>query len=117
LAELQAELLKRAERYSLPNPFHSVKVKVEVVNGVQRGRRHLAGNVQMAQVRAREVPAGVAATVRIRRQKVFRILRVLDRERPLTGEELAVPGVARRKDAVEEIDATCDAFDKVDRCR
>ena len=45
LMELLAELFKRAEHDSLPNPPHGVKVKVEVVDELQGRRRHLASYI------------------------------------------------------------------------
>jgi hypothetical protein len=42
--ELLAELFKRAEQYSLPNPPHRVKVKVEVMHCIQRGSGHFANH-------------------------------------------------------------------------
>ena len=42
--ELLAEFFKRAEHYSLPNPPHRVKVKVEVMQRVEGRGGHLAGD-------------------------------------------------------------------------
>jgi hypothetical protein len=50
--ELLPELFKRPEHDSLPDTPHGVKVKVEVVNGVERRGRHLPRDVEMPQVRA-----------------------------------------------------------------
>ena len=36
--ELAAEFFKRAEHYSLPNPPHGVKVKVQIMQRVKGGR-------------------------------------------------------------------------------
>jgi hypothetical protein len=45
LMELLAEPFKRAEHDSLPDPAHQVKVKVEVMDAVQRRGRHLASYI------------------------------------------------------------------------
>ena len=50
--ELLAEFFKRAEHYSLPNPPHGVKVKVEIMQRVEGRGRHLAGDEKVAQVGA-----------------------------------------------------------------
>ena len=46
----------------------------------------------------------------IRGPIVLGVPRVLDVERPVPGEQLAVPGVARRQHAVEQVDAPGDAI-------
>jgi hypothetical protein len=63
--ELAAEFFKRAEHYSLPNPPHRVKVKVEIMQRVEGGRRHLSDDKQVSQIGAGEVATGVAAAVGI----------------------------------------------------
>jgi hypothetical protein len=50
--ELLPEFFKRSEHNSLPDTPHGVKVKVEIMDGVQRGRGHLTSDVQVTQVRA-----------------------------------------------------------------
>jgi hypothetical protein len=49
--ELAAEFFKRAEHYSLPNPPHGVKVKVDIMQRVEGSGGHLSREEQMAQVR------------------------------------------------------------------
>ena len=72
----------------------------------------------MPQIGPRKVPAGVAAARRIDRAVVLGKLRVLDVERALAGEELAVPGVPGRQHAVEHVDAAGHGLDEVERaCR
>jgi hypothetical protein len=50
--EFLPEILERAEHYSLPNPPHGVKVKVEIMQRVEGGRRHLAAQEEVTEVRA-----------------------------------------------------------------
>jgi hypothetical protein len=50
--ELLAELFKRAEQYSLPDPPHGVKVKVEIMHRIQRGSGDLSRQEEVAQIRA-----------------------------------------------------------------
>ena len=81
--ELLAEFFKRAEHYSLPNPPHGVKVKVEIMQRVQRRGGHLAGHEKVPQIGARKVPACVAAALRIGRRLVLGVAGVLDDEGPV----------------------------------
>ena len=115
LMELQAEFFKRAEHNSLPNPPHRVKVKVEVVDRVERGRRHLVRYIQMTQIRAGKVPARITTTAGIWRVKVLSITRVLDHQRSPRRQELSVARVPRRQHAVEHVDAARHAFDEIVR--
>ncbi len=50
--ELAAEFFKRAEHYSLPNPPHGVKVKVEIMQRVEGGSRHFADDKKVPQIGA-----------------------------------------------------------------
>src|SRR6266498_963328 len=111
--ELAAEFFKRAEHYSLPNPPHGVKVKVEIMQRVEGGRGHLPGEEKVTEVRAREVPAGVAGAVRIGGRHVLGVARVFDDDRAPARNELAVARVARREHAVEHVDAARAAFDEI----
>src|SRR3990170_390662 len=90
LTELLAELFKRAEHYSLPNPPHRVKVKVEVMQRVAGRCRHLAGHEKMTQIGPRKIPAGIAAALGIRGRQVLGVPCVLDHQRALAGQQLAV---------------------------
>jgi hypothetical protein len=65
--ELAAEFFKRAEHYSLPNPPHRVKVKVEIMQRVEGSSGHLADDKQMPQIGTGEVSTRVATAVRIGR--------------------------------------------------
>jgi hypothetical protein len=80
---------------------------------VKGTRAHLAGHEEVSQVRPRVVPAGIAAALRIEGTVVLGVPGVPDIETSLAGEELAVPGVARRQHAVEHVDAARDALDQV----
>src|SRR6185436_16012748 len=109
------EIFEPAERYSLPNPPHGVKVKAQIMQRVKGASGHLAGHGEVSQIGPGKVAAGIAAARRIGGSIVFRKLRVLDVYGALASEELTVPGVSRRHDAVEHVDAPGDRFDQVDR--
>jgi hypothetical protein len=44
------ELFERAKRYSVPNPLHGVKVKVQIMQRVKGTSEDLAGDKQVAQI-------------------------------------------------------------------
>ena len=99
-----------AERYSLSNPPHGVKVKAQVMQRVKGRRGHLAGRETDGVNRRAKSAAGVAAARRIGRTIVFGKLGVLDVDRTFASEELAISGVAGRQHAVEHVDAAGDAI-------
>src|SRR4029079_5564469 len=85
LMELAAEFFKRAEHYSLPNPPHRVKVKVEIMQRVEGGGRHLSDDEKVPEIGARKVPAGIAGAVGIGRSHILGVASVLDHHRPAAG--------------------------------
>src|ERR1700749_3932044 len=96
----------RTERDRLPNVLQEVKVKAQVVEGPEHRRRELAGARQVVQEGPRYPPrarAGRASALRIDRPRVVLVAGVPDLEHPLAGEQDAVPRVARRQHAVEEV--------------
>src|SRR6185436_6666729 len=110
------EIFEPAERYSLPNPPHGVKVKAQIMQRVKGGSGHFSRFEKVTQIGPGKVPAGIAAARRIGRSVVFGKLRVLDIYRAFAREELTIAGVSRRQDAIEHVDAPGDGFHQVDRC-
>src|SRR6185436_17082046 len=115
LMELAAEFFKRAEHYSLPNPAHCVKVKVEIMQRVEGGGGHLADDKKVPQIGSRKVPAGMTSAVRVGRGHVFRIPGIFDRKRPTAREELTVPCVPCGQHTIKEVYPARDAFNQVVR--
>ena len=74
---------------------------------------HFPCKVEMTQVGAGMVTAGVAPACRIQRPVVLRVPGVPDVDPPLAGEELTVAGIAGWHHAIEQVDAARDALDKV----
>src|ERR1043166_8192940 len=101
----QPEALEPPEHYSVPNPLHGVKVKVQIMQRVKRRRADFAAHEKMAEIRATERPTRVAAAGGIGRPLVFGVARILDVEAALTGEQLPRSRVPGRQDAVEQVDA------------
>src|SRR5262245_25552695 len=102
--EREPETFKPPERYSVPNLPQSVKVKVQVMQRVKGRRVDFTRLEQMAQIGPRTGAAGVAGAGRIERAIVLRVLCILDVDAAGAGEQLAVPGVAGRQDAIKEVD-------------
>src|SRR6185295_17517677 len=111
--ELQPETFKPPEFNSLPNPPEGVKVKLEIMQRVKGCGVHLAGEKQVAEIRPRTRPAGVAVTRRIGGAIVLGVLRVLNIDAALAGKELPVPAVPRRQHAVEQVDAPGHRFEEI----
>jgi len=114
--ESSPETFKPPKHYSLFNPAQGVKVKVEVMQRVKGRRVDFLGHEKVAQICTRERAAGVAPALRVGRPIVLRILRVLDIDAPLAGEQLAVPGIPCWQDTVEQVYPARDRFDEVTRC-
>ena len=80
--ETKPKIFEPAERYSLPNPPHGVKVKAQVMQRVKGASGHFACPVKVTQIGARKGAAGVAGARRIERSVVFGKPRVFDVQRP-----------------------------------
>src|SRR5688500_12572243 len=76
--EIQPESIEGPKRYSVPDPPHGVKVIAQIMQRVKGARGHLAGHVQVAKIRPRMMPAGVAAALRIERAVVLGVPGVPD---------------------------------------
>src|SRR5258707_5832176 len=72
------EIGETAQTDTLPDAPKGVKVEGQVVDGHERGRGHLAGKMQVAQVGARHRAAGVAGAVRVRRPRIVTVSRGAD---------------------------------------
>src|SRR3989442_12732006 len=82
---------------------HEVGVMVQVVQRVETHREDLAGDVKMPEVSAREAAADRTGAGLIHRAGVVGELAPLDLQATGRGEQVAVPGVPRRQDAVEQV--------------
>src|SRR5262249_2267283 len=96
-----------------PEAGHEPEEEVNVVQAEESEGEQLLGKEEVTEIRAREPPAGVAGTIVLEWPGVARILRVLDHERPLSREALAVARVPRGQHAVEEIHALADRLDQI----
>src|SRR5277367_1460611 len=107
----EACLKVRAETFELPkldsltNSAHDVKVKVEIVVGVQDDREKFSRRVEVPQVRA-----GISATNRagaglVNRPRIIGVFRVANQQSPLRSVQAAVARAACGKHAVHHIHA------------
>ena len=111
--ELCPETFEPLKRYSVPNLFESVKVKVQVMQRVKGRRVDFAYSKQVPQIRPGTGPAGIAIARRIRRPIILGVPRILNIDRPFAGEQLSVSGVPRGQHAVEEVDTARHGLYKV----
>ncbi len=84
---------------------HQHLVVVQVVDRVELRTENLADAVQMMQVGAREIAAGIARAGFVERARIVLVLRVLDLDVAEARKQVAVARVARRHHAVEHVDA------------
>src|SRR2546426_1689255 len=96
-----------------PEVGHQPEEEVNVVQAEEPERQQLLGDEEVAEIRARKSPARVAATPLLERPGVTGVLRMLDHERAIGGEALAVAGVPRGQHAIEEIHALADRLDQI----
>ena len=113
--ELRNEIRKNT-RFDRGADFaHQLLVVMQVVDGIEARTEYLVEAVQMVQVGAGEVAAGVAGALLVQRTHVHPVLRILDLDVAEAGEQHAVARIARRHHAVEHVDALRDRLHDVFR--
>src|SRR3984957_4393812 len=78
-----------------PQRAHQLEVEVEVMDGVQARAQDLVAAVQVAQVGAAVVAAGITPALRIDPPQVLLMDAVPDVDDPAGGEQVPIAGVAR----------------------
>src|SRR5277367_3294016 len=106
--KVSAELFELPKTDSVANFAHVVKVKVNVVVGVQNYREKFSGRVKVPQVCARIAPADGATAGFVDGTIVAYIFRVFYKQAPLRSEQATVAGAARGKHAIHHVDSECD---------
>ena len=94
---------------------HPGEVEEDVVHREQHRRGEILQHEEIPQVGAAVPAADRAGAVRIERREVFLEALVLDRDLAARGVDVAHPAVARRQDAVEEVDARAHRGEQVGR--
>src|SRR2546425_3590267 len=98
-----------------PEVGHQPEEEVNVVQAEEPERQQLLGDEEVAEIRARKSPTRVAATTLLERPGVTGVLRMLDHERAIGGEALAVAGGPGGEHAIEENHALADRPDPIPR--
>src|SRR5690606_39065610 len=84
---------------------HQGLVIKKIMYRVEAGRQNLAALVQVPQIGAAVVPAGIAAAVRVQRSRVVSVARIADTHEPFARIQEPGAGVTRRQNAIEHVDA------------
>ena len=92
---------------------HDDLIKMQVMDGAQLRAENFADFVQVVQVAAAEVLAGVTGAGFVQRAFVVAVLGVADFEVAEASEQPAVAGVAGGHDAVEHVHAVCHAVHQI----
>src|ERR1700689_4703530 len=88
--KVRAETIELPKLDSLTNLAHDVKVKVEIVVGVQDYREKFSGRIEMPQVSAGISAANRAGAGLVNRPRIVRVFRVANEQSPLRSVEAAV---------------------------
>src|SRR5580658_1628207 len=81
--KIRAESFETSKTDSLANFPHDVKVKVEIVVGVQDGGKRFPGGIKVPQIGTGIPSANRASAGLVDRPLVFRKLRIADQQAPL----------------------------------
>ena len=108
--KVRAELFELPKTDSVANLAHDVKVKVNVVVGVQNNREEFSGRIKMAEVGARIAAANRAGARFVYGTFVTYIFCVFYQQPALRGEQTPVAGAARGKHAIHHVNAQGDVI-------
>src|SRR6202167_3136889 len=111
--ELRCVRLEAPEGYCRANLRHQPLVEKQIVDGVQARAKNLAALVQMTQVAAAVVQAGVAAAVVLDRSGLQAVSGVADVDDPAAREQMRVARMARGHHAIEHVDAAAHRLQDV----
>src|SRR5271170_339873 len=92
---------------------HQPLVEIQIMNGVQVGAQYLVASVQMPQIAAAEVSAGITGASRLEGTCVLLMSRIANIDDAGAGEKMGVACVAGGHDAIEHIDAAAHRLDDV----
>src|ERR671911_2498783 len=79
-----------------PTLFHELVVKVKIMQTIQLRRKNLSGHIEVAQIGAGKIPAGVAFTCLVQRSRITGEVRPLDVDSPTRRKQRTVARVACR---------------------
>src|SRR5579864_6550006 len=102
---VRAESIELSKTDSLPNLAHYVKVKVDVVVGVQDACQGFASGIKVPQICTRVPAANGALTIFVYGPLIVCVARVLDEQASLGSEKASMAGAARRQRAIHHVDS------------
>src|SRR5690625_3735854 len=108
-----SNVLKATLLNGLAQRVHQLQVVMQIVNGGQPVPENLVAAVEVAQIGARKIAAGIAAAVRIHRPGVPGVAGVANSEHAAAGKQMPVAGIAGGHYAIEHVDAALHAVQKV----
>src|SRR5688572_9599398 len=86
-----------------------------IVQGEQAEAEYLVGDVEVPDIGAGEARAGGTVAGGVQGARIGPEFSALYVQPPFMGEDRAVPSHARRRDAIEQIDAAANALDEIFR--
>ena len=98
-----------------PHPRHQIQIIMEIMNGVEMIAENLPTLVEMAQIGAGIVAAGIAGALRIQRGLVVPVAGIFDGNFAGRGEQRTVAGIAGGHHAVKHIDTPIDTLHQIFR--
>ena len=108
--KVRAESFELSKTDSLPNLAHYVKVKVDVVVGVQDACKRLTRGIKVPQIRTRIPAANGALTFFVYGPLIVCVARILDEQASLRSEQTAMARAARGQHAIHHVYAECDVI-------
>src|SRR6201987_6232269 len=106
--KVRAESFELSKTDSLPNLAHYVKVKVDVVVGVQDARKRFARGIKVPQICTRIPAANSALTFFVYGPLIVCIPRVLDEQASLRGEQASMARAAGGQHAIHHVNSEAD---------
>src|ERR1700741_545056 len=103
--KVRAESIELSKTDSLPNLAHYVKVKVDVVVGVQDARERFARGIKVPQICTRVPAADGALTFFVYGPLIVCITRVRDEQASLRGEQASMARAAGGQHAIHHVDS------------
>lgn len=103
--KVRAESIKLSKTDSLPNLAHYVKVKVDVVVGVQDACKRFARGIKVPQICTRVPAANGALTFFVYRTLIVCVTRIFDEQASLRSKEASMARAARWKHAIHHVDS------------
>jgi hypothetical protein len=103
--KVRAESFELSKTDSLPNLAHYVKVKVDVVVGVQDARKRFTRGIKVPQICTRIPAANRALTFFVYGPLIICVTRVLDEQASLRSEKATMPRATRWQHAVHHVNS------------